>query len=572
VSRTRLYALVFALTGFAAGSALAFANARRVDSIVISVAERLTPAPCGGGWGELAAVVQGVESSRACLRALGAGRFWVGPLTRVALDSSRDDAIRLRAHVALSSPGLSEALVLGPRITPTLRRAALEALLDDPSTDELWTERAADAGIHGIGDRAAAHRFAGGEPEATRDAAAALRADPHTPELVADVYVGLGTTPGALDEAQARVERGLSPLGLPSTWDIPIRRATSRTGLLLALLAAHEEGAEPDAASPTVPAADAVIDAVYAGDGEEGDHLRAELARAARWITRVPAERRAHRLFAAANHPFAAIAEGAVAVRETGDPHAVLTRAAGSPGVSALVLADLGSATGVPVQIWMAGGEVAARVAGGVSPLGCYGTWAEGGEALSPAAVEALALVEGVGFTLRRGDRIEEATEIAKAARERWPEAPGLDEAEAVIRALSVRPPPPPPPVRRGKRRPPAPAPAPTVQAGLWGFDATAFGSTALLRRAADREQRAHEAAIFAELPALDAAARARVAWWAASAGNTALARSLLAGIPPLDGVDESVRRAALRALGEPAPAPAPAEGCPTAFATYPPL
>ncbi len=586
---------------------------------------------CGASVGRLAALAQGgwlpVDD---CLPELAASPLRASLLAELARDPNRPVGARfsalsalLRAHAG--PPGLADALIGAPRTSPAMRRAAFSAAVDEVGAP--WAERGLAVAVHGLNDRGLAGLFALGEQAQALELAQALGASRWQavdPAVLADVYEGLGTDRPTLEEAVVRHRRGQAPLGLPSAWWPAFWRHGCEEGcvpLLRALLAieARAQGEGPDRgeasgeAPPTRPGADVALDVLYAEAGPSGDHVRRELAAVEGWIGQVSESRRTARLVAAVLHAEATPADPVAASVEWGDPHAVLTRGAGSPGATALVAADLALGAGVPLEAWVGDRGVALQVGGrayAVEPCSAARVlpgWEDDWREVPLGGIDALALVEGAAQALLTGD-FGAARSRIDAARASWPDAPGLGAVEAA--ALAFEGPPPTVPVapavigRRGRRAPAVVAPEPPlVQVdGIVGIQAPESLLVSRPRLPARRGRRGEPAPspdlrveARAALRALrdrvlalapEPADRVRAAWWAAAGGEPELARALwvAAGDPTGLPADLLVlRNAVARALGEPGTVP-PEEGgaarsaparpeppCPTAFRANPP-
>lgn len=595
---------------------------------------------CGHPIGQLATLARGEGlPEEECLADLANTPFVRPLLVRLAKDARQPMPVRSSALAALTAGGIApagllEAFVVAPNPPPALRRAAWEVAARGPD-DVAWLERADDVAVHGLYDRAAARRYAAGEPGAALDAARALAAAPRgapDPVVLRDVYAGLGLEPAALAEGVRRHAEGQSPLGMPHEWASAFWRHGCEDAcvpLLLELLAieADRGGEEGEASAPPVPGADAALDALY-GDGERADHVREELAVVAAWIARGAESRRAERLVGAVLHPGAAAPDAAESLLEAGDPHAVLVRGGGTPGATALVAADLALATGVPLSAWVTDTGVALLVGGRMHRVDACSAAVEAGTAPAGTAdpawrevpatgLEALALVEGAARALREGDP-EAAQGQVEAARRAWADAPGLGGVAAAVLAAGgadaglVPTAGGPGGAAAGAAGAPAGAGAPSG-ASAWPEELVGVpGPGALFvsrppwppprrgRRAAPAPAELRpvvRAALLdrlAQIRALtgDPEELVRAAWWAAHAGDAELARRLLETAPEADSEAPSetpeaappptapsalalvLRQAVARAAGEPAAAPAATDAtppCPAPFLADPP-
>jgi hypothetical protein len=543
---------------------------RACERAALAVLERIPADPrCGHAVGELAALTQDMPlGPAACPAELVTGPRTAAIVERIVRDPRRSVEVRATALGALvgagvASPGLLEALITTPPVSPAMRRAAFRAVVSTPA-GAAWAERGRDTAIHGLRDLAAGARFALGEPGATAEVVRALHAtapDRIDPALLAEVYAGLGTTPERIAEGVRRHAAGQMPLGFPPEWGDAFWRHGEEEGgvpLLLDLLAieASRRGEEAAPPQPAVPAADTALDAIFVADGERGDHAREELGAVARWIGRVSEAQRVARLVAAVLNPDAEPLTAADAFAEAGDPHAVLVRGGGTPGATALVVEDLALATRVPVTLWVTDAGVGVQVGGHLYAVeGCAAAhpvdapaadWRE----VPRGGVGALALTEAAARALREGD-VESAREQIAAARTAWPTAREVDGVEAAILAAGTSAALEPSASARsaggratGSRAPP-PVPVPTFRDGLVGFAGpdslfvsrppVATGgrkrrgapvTSAELRPA----RRAATLALARRIRGLapDPADLARAAWWAAHAGDSELARYLL--------------------------------------------
>ncbi|MDP2308298.1 MAG: hypothetical protein Q8P18_19925 [Pseudomonadota bacterium] len=576
---------------------------------------------CGHPVGQLATLARGDGlPDEGCLGELATNRLARPLLVRLAKDSRQPMPVRSSALAALTASGtgprgLLESFVFAPNPPPALRRAAWDVALrgrDEPGLDQAgldepgWVERGKAVAVHGLYDRAAAARYAAGEPGTALDAARALAASPRgapDPAVLRDVYRGLGITHEQLAEGVRRHAAGQMPLGLPPEWADAFWRHGCEEAcvpLLLDLLAAEADRGSEEAAlsAPAVPGADAAIDALYA-DGERADHVREELAAVAGWIGRGGEARRAARLVAAVLHPAALAQDAAESLAEAGDPHAVLVRGGGTPGATALVAADLALATGVPLAAWVTDTGVALLVGGGLhrvdacaaaTPLGAPDdSW----RPVPATGIEALALVEGAARALREGDP-EAASGQLEAARRAWADAPGLRGVAAAVIASGL------PDTGGAGAAPPAGAgltESAVAPAGLAG--APAPGVTFVSRPAWPPPRRgrrlvappadprpAARAALVARLEQIrglttDPEELVRAAWWAAHAGDPELARRLLEAPLHEALVNEALvkeapsalarvlRGAVARGVGEPAAPPAAPDATPPCSAPF---
>ncbi len=566
--------------------------ARVRDAVGVALLLRLPADPrCGHPTQSLAALVQGRDlGPEGCPGELVRGEWSAAVLGRVARDPRQPVAVRSDALEALllaprllgnQAQGLPEALLSAPPSAPAMRRAAFDRIAASPEGAE-WVERGRAIGVHGLGDRAAVRQFALGEPDVTEAAARALGATPPErldPLLLADVFAGLGITPADLFKGVERHAAGQRPRGVLSTWDAAFWRHDCAQGcvpLLLDILAIEMRlrGEEPGEPQPVAPGADAAIDVMYAGSGERGDHVREELAAAAGWVRRVPAGRRAARLVSAVLHPGGAAPSPAELLAEEGDLHAVLLRAGGAPGTTALVARDLGLATGVPVKGWTRAVGVGLQVGGQIlvldrcaAPARVSSVGADW-EPVPDLGFEALALVEGAAAALRDGE-VGAARAAVDAARRSWAGAPGVDAVDAAVRAAGgsalepplLGPPPTPGPATRFVSRTAHPG-------GRAGRGAET--DPRALARAALEEQVDQLVSVAHEPGAL-----VRAAWWAAWADDGDLARRLLArrGMPSAE--DAELWASAAVRIGEPGDrAPevqARRGGCPRSMGAEPP-
>ncbi|MES2642046.1 MAG: hypothetical protein V4850_21355 [Myxococcota bacterium] len=621
VSRRRATWLV-AGVAVVAGLVVAATNGPpRLGATTLRVLEMFPADPrCGHPLGQLAALAQGQGlPDEACLAELATTPFVRPLLVRLTKDAAQPMPVRSTALAALTGGrtaplGLLESFVVAPPAPPALRRAAWEVATRGPD-DQVWVDRGAGVAVHGLYDRAAARRFAEGEPGLALAAARALAASPRgapDPVVLHDVYAGLGTDPAALAEGVRRHAAGQMPLGLPREWADAFWRHGCEDAcvpLLLDLLAAEADrgGEEAARSAPAVPGADAAIDALYA-DGERADHVREELGAVAAWIARGSERRRAERLVAAVLHPAADAPDAAASLIEAGDLHAVLVRGGGTPGATVLVAADLALATRVPLSAWVTDTGVALLVGGTIHRVDACAAATTvsasdpGWRGVSAAAIEALALVEGAARALREGD-LEAAHGQVEAARRAWADAPGLGGVAAAVLAAGGAPfSGAAPDARDGAPTPAltpvltpvlAPAPAATfVSRPTW--PPPTRGRRAPAPLADERPAiRAALLARFEQIRALTADPEdlVRAAWWAAHTGDAELARLLLG--TPLDApatlaegamrpprsparstLAPLLRAAVARAVGEPAGVPAApdaAPACPAPFRADPP-
>ncbi|MFZ5478664.1 MAG: hypothetical protein ACOZNI_17970, partial [Myxococcota bacterium] len=450
-ARARWAALLLVLAGAALGAAASRPGWALLEKPVRAALSALPPSPtCGDLRGQWSALLSGDDLAGACPGELLRGWRTRSLLVAVARDSRRPAGVRATALRVLAEAGqlpmeMAEGVMAGPVTAPDARRAALDALADAPGGTE-WVERARAIALHDLRERATLRLFAAGEPGTTLDAARALRAHGH-PDAVDLVLEGLGLTRAELDEAVRRAAEGRAPAGRAAAWREAFARQGCEDGcvpLLLAILEAEADRRGEEARPPreALGPSEGAIAALFARDGERADHAREEIAAVSAWVRLYSPEGRKARVAAALLHPRAEPAPPDRVPWEAGDPHAALARGGGTPGVTALLLEELADATGTPLALAVGPRGIGARLGGDAYVVEVCAAprrvpaLPEGWTVVPAGGSAALALVEGAGTALRRGDAELAAIQVA-AARAAWPTAPGLLVAEAAVLAAT---------------------------------------------------------------------------------------------------------------------------------------